>query len=319
MAQDNHITLPPISSFDNLIRAATEQDFHGGAAPAAHGRGASGGGSASESLLSYQLSNVSRTGSMSGSLSPDHNNYFMPFRHASLDGGRLGGSQPSSVDGSPSLKAQLGLPHGTGAKVYKTNKPRKKKECPVCHNFYANLSTHKSTHLDPEARPHKCDICSRGFARSNDLQRHKKRHWKDEFSPSQELAKADGDEQQQQGAGSKLESSIPTEQLKSLHMIQGTYKCPFNSTLIKLDMEIYPTKGRRLAFETSNCHITGVFSRCDTYKNHLKALHFEYPPGTKKRERAKIHGRCKHCGMKFDNVDMWLNEHVGKVCGYFYH
>lgn len=178
-------------------------------------------------------------------------------------------------------------------------KPRRKKQCPICFNYYANLSTHKSTHLTPEDRPHRCKICQRGFARNNDLIRHQKRHWKDDNLNDSTLNDHD--------------------KLISLHNIKGTYKCPFNSTLIQLDMEIYPYKSKPLFFETSNCHSTGVFSRCDTFKNHLKALHFEYPPGTKKRERSVVPGRCRNCGVKFDNVDIWLNEHVGKKCGYTYH
>lgn len=58
------------------------------------------------------------------------------------------------------------------------------------------------------------------------------------------------------------------------------------------------------------CHTTGVFSRCDTYKNHLRALHFQYPAGTKKRDRGLVAGNCKSCGASFANVDDWLSNHV---------
>lgn len=175
--------------------------------------------------------------------------------------------------------------------------PRKKKQCPICGLFFSNLSTHKSTHLSPETRPFKCEVCSRGFARSNDLIRHKKLHWKDDLNQ---------------------ESMDFVEKLKCLHQLKGTYKCPFNSNLIDLDLELKGSgkSNAELPFETSNCHSTGVFSRCDTFKNHLKALHFEYPPGTKKKDRGKVAGHCKHCGKKFANIDLWLKEHVGKECGY---
>ncbi|SMN22664.1 similar to Saccharomyces cerevisiae YDL048C STP4 Protein containing a Kruppel-type zinc-finger domain [Maudiozyma saulgeensis] len=203
----------------------------------------------------------------------------------------------------------------------KVLKPRKKKQCPLCLNYYANLSTHKSTHLTPEDRPHRCPVCERGFARNNDLIRHRKRHWKDELMS--EMSPATSNINNESVDSKNNSDSIVTNskqsQLRSLHQIKGTFKCPYNSTLIKLDMEIYPYKNRHLAFETSNCHQTGVFSRCDTYKNHLKALHFEYPPGTKKKERSIVPGKCKHCGAKFENVDTWLNSHVGKDCGYAYH
>ncbi|ANB12752.1 Stp3p [Sugiyamaella lignohabitans] len=58
------------------------------------------------------------------------------------------------------------------------------------------------------------------------------------------------------------------------------------------------------------CHQNGGFSRCDTYKNHLKAMHFEYPAGTKKRDRPGMSGKCKGCGLEFENADRWINEHI---------
>lgn len=270
-SSSSQVTLPPISSFDNLIRAA-EKQYAGGSKVASPG------------LLSYQLSETGK-------------------------GTRTVMQRPSSQSSSGSPPFSPVEASGVG----KVHKPRKKKQCPICHNFYANLSTHKSTHLTPEDRPHKCPICQRGFARNNDLIRHKKRHWKDEIIENSSVENSDADEHV---GHAHLDEH---DQLRSLHQIKGTFKCPFNSALIQLDMEIYPYKSKPLGFETSNCHQTGVFSRCDTFKNHLKALHFEYPPGTKKRDRTVVPGRCKHCGLKFPNVDVWLNEHVGKTCGYTYH
>lgn len=58
------------------------------------------------------------------------------------------------------------------------------------------------------------------------------------------------------------------------------------------------------------CHQNGGFSRCDTYKNHLKAMHFEYPAGTKKRDRNGMSGRCKGCGLSFKSTDDWISEHI---------
>ncbi|QLQ80787.1 hypothetical protein HG537_0E01420 [Torulaspora globosa] len=260
----SQVTLPPISSFDNLIRAA-EKQYSGKVSP---------------TVLGYQVSE-------------------------SLARPVMQRPTSKSSSGSPVFSA------GEVSYVNKVHKPRKKKQCPICHNFYANLSTHKSTHLTPEDRPHKCPVCQRGFARNNDLIRHKKRHWRDEIIENSSVENSDADEH--------VAHLDEHDQLRSLHQIKGTFKCPFNSALIQLDMEIYPYKSKPLGFETSNCHQTGVFSRCDTFKNHLKALHFEYPPGTKKRDRTVVPGRCKHCGLKFPNVDIWLNEHVGKTCGYTYH
>lgn len=146
------------------------------------------------------------------------------------------------------------------ATTLKTAEPlkRKKKQCPECHLFFSNLATHKSTHLNPTARPHVCKICSRGFSRSNDLLRHFKCHWK--------KIGADGSQ----------------------------YRCPFKS-------------GPRGAH---CCHLLGIFSRCDTYKNHLKAIHFQYPGGTRKSERNLVPGWCRLCEKDFKNVDEWFTTHV---------
>ncbi|KAF5095691.1 hypothetical protein D0Z00_003045 [Geotrichum galactomycetum] len=59
-----------------------------------------------------------------------------------------------------------------------------------------------------------------------------------------------------------------------------------------------------------SCHQNGGFSRCDTYKNHLKAMHFDYPPGTKKKQRNGMKGSCKACGQPFASSDAWITEHI---------
>ncbi|CAL9733750.1 hypothetical protein MOSE0_C02278 [Monosporozyma servazzii] len=244
----SNFALPPISSFDNLVRAAERQ---------------------------YKTSTTTSTST----------------------------SKPNIKHAETVLKPNE---NANGAKKVTGNKiakPRRKKQCPICFNYYANLSTHKSTHLTPEDRPHRCSVCNRGFARNNDLIRHQKRHWKEDNTTN----------------NNNNNNLSDHDKLITLHKIKGTFKCPFNSTLIQLDMEIYPYKSRPLQFETSNCHQTGIFSRCDTYKNHLRALHFEYPPGTKKRDRSLTPGRCRNCGSKFLNVDQWLNTHIGGECGYSYH
>ncbi|KAK6202311.1 zinc finger protein [Scheffersomyces amazonensis] len=60
----------------------------------------------------------------------------------------------------------------------------------------------------------------------------------------------------------------------------------------------------------TKCHPTGGFSRRDTYKTHLKALHFIYPPGTKSNERNSISGRCAGCFQFFENNIQWLETHI---------
>lgn len=58
------------------------------------------------------------------------------------------------------------------------------------------------------------------------------------------------------------------------------------------------------------CHPNGGFSRRDTFKTHLKAIHFIYPPGTKSLERHTRGGRCAGCFQQFSNNREWLSDHV---------
>ncbi|GMG24378.1 unnamed protein product [Ambrosiozyma monospora] len=58
------------------------------------------------------------------------------------------------------------------------------------------------------------------------------------------------------------------------------------------------------------CHATGGFSRRDTYKTHLKARHFKYPPGVKSSDRIGMHGWCGICGEGFKNNEIWVERHI---------
>ncbi|CAN3358153.1 transcriptional regulator Stp4p [Diutina catenulata] len=84
---------------------------------------------------------------------------------------------------------------------------------------------------------------------------------------------------------------------KEIGSDKGQFKCPF-----KNDGE----------GDDHCCHNTGIFSRCDTFKNHLKAIHFQYPNGTKKDQRTKVSGKCRMCQAEFRNVDDWMNNHIEK-------
>lgn len=60
----------------------------------------------------------------------------------------------------------------------------------------------------------------------------------------------------------------------------------------------------------SRCHQTGGFSRRDTFKTHLKARHFRYPPGVKSNKRTGMMGWCGICGEKFLNNEIWVERHI---------
>lgn len=89
-----------------------------------------------------------------------------------------------------------------------------------------------------------------------------------------------------------------TRHLKK-HQSFKAFKCPFYHES--------PSNGKG-----TKCHPTGGFSRRDTYKTHLKALHFIYPPGTKSNERNLISGRCAGCFRHFENNIDWLKNHIEK-------
>lgn len=86
------------------------------------------------------------------------------------------------------------------------------------------------------------------------------------------------------------------------HQLVKSFRCPFYTE----------SQGQPNGTKGTKCHPTGGFSRRDTFKTHLKALHFIYPPGTKSNERTSIGGRCAGC-FKFynSNVD-WLENHIEK-------
>lgn len=92
-----------------------------------------------------------------------------------------------------------------------------------------------------------------------------------------------------------------TRHLKK-HQSLKAFKCPFYNEEANSSGNCKGTK----------CHPTGGFSRRDTFKTHLKALHFIYPPGTKSNERSSIGGRCAGCFKYFENNLEWLESHIEK-------
>jgi hypothetical protein len=79
------------------------------------------------------------------------------------------------------------------------------------------------------------------------------------------------------------------------HADKKAYTCPFYNPM-----------------SDSPCHPTGGFSRRDTYKTHLKARHFVYPPGTKSEKRGKVGGSCSGGGIRYESNETWVEEHIQK-------
>lgn len=97
-------------------------------------------------------------------------------------------------------------------------------------------------------------------------------------------------------AGFKIKGYL-TRHVKK-HALEKAYTCPFFH-----------------AKDETPCHPNGGFSRRDTYKTHLKARHFEYPPGTRSEHRSKVGGSCKGCGQRFSSNEEWVEQHIqGHQC-----
>lgn len=107
-------------------------------------------------------------------------------------------------------------------------------------------------------------------------------------------------------AGFKVKSYLTRHMRK--HNNAKAFVCPFFE-------EAEAEDGGSVAKNGTKCHPTGGFSRRDTYKTHLKALHFIYPPGTKLSERNTTGGRCAGCFEFFDSNIEWLKDHIeGGAC-----
>ncbi|AAS53902.1 AFR531Wp [Eremothecium gossypii ATCC 10895] len=81
-----------------------------------------------------------------------------------------------------------------------------------------------------------------------------------------------------------------TRHLKK-HMPYKDFRCPYWS-------------------EDCRCHSSGEFSRKDTFRTHLKSIHFVYPVGTTKAQRNNSVGRCAACYEQFNNNKDWLKYHI---------
>lgn len=185
------------------------------------------------------------------------------------------------------LKAETHVP-----KIKKTKKVKTKERCMVCFEMFSNLKTHSALHMDVEKRPFKCLFCSRGFARNNDLQRHQRKHLLEKNLEGSTVI------------NKKINS-------KNVCATELGFKCPFYENKEELQMFASDSMDEE-DYVPKRCHSTGIFTRCDTFKNHLKALHFRYPKGTVRKNRNNVSGYCKHCSMHFENCKVWADEHVLK-------
>ncbi|AET37701.1 C2H2-type zinc finger protein Ecym_1475 [Eremothecium cymbalariae DBVPG len=97
------------------------------------------------------------------------------------------------------------------------------------------------------------------------------------------------------------------------------YKCPYCPSSFKVRGYLtrhlkkhMPNKAFRCPYwsEDCRCHPSGEFSRKDTFRTHLKSIHFVYPVGTTKAQRANSAGRCAACYEHFNSNKDWLKYHI---------
>lgn len=99
------------------------------------------------------------------------------------------------------------------------------------------------------------------------------------------------------------------------------HKCPFcqrsfkNKSYLARHLKKHDTiKDFKCPFfnpkHTKCHHLNGEFSRKDTFKAHLKSIHFIYPIGVAKSDRNDSPGRCAGCFKEFNNNTDWLTNHI---------
>ncbi|OUM51973.1 hypothetical protein BVG19_g1119 [[Candida] boidinii] len=143
-----------------------------------------------------------------------------------------------------------------------------------------------------------CSICSTHFRVKSYLTRHMKKHetLKPFICPFFDTRDCDSEETEE----NEKEETHPHDCSKSTSSLQ---KEDTNEKDEESETDKELPKGTK-------CHPTGGFSRRDTFKTHLKALHFVYPIGTKSNNRNMTPGRCAGCFEGFENNALWLENHI---------
>lgn len=158
------------------------------------------------------------------------------------------------------------------------------------NTLFSTVDTLRKQKLDDQNQPkpeklYVCPICQTTFKVKGYLTRHRKKHFASKpfrcpyFDPS--IDYDDNDEMNH-------------------HNMED---CDVEGNSLNADHEGSRSKVPR-------CHPTGGFSRRDTFKTHLKALHFVYPTGTKSGDRSDKKGRCAACFKEFKTNKEWLETHV---------
>lgn len=101
---------------------------------------------------------------------------------------------------------------------------------------------------------------------------------------------------------------------KKKHSVSKPFQCPYFGLLLDQHEQGFHESNNfspgLLNDKIIRCHPTGGFSRRDTFKTHLKALHFVYPTGTRSGDRSNKKGRCAACFKEFSTNKEWLETHV---------
>ena len=113
----------------------------------------------------------------------------------------------------------------------------------------------------------------------------------------------------------------PTQRVKKVSSVPTYHRCPFcqrqfmNKSYLSRHLKKHDAvKDYKCPFfapEHTKCHhLNGEFSRKDTFKAHLKSIHFIYPIGVSKSNRNESGGRCAGCFKEFSSNNEWIAQHI---------
>ena len=122
---------------------------------------------------------------------------------------------------------------------------RKKRYCTICELFFANITTHKRTHLSPSEKLYSCSLCNKSYNRNFDFLRHQNEHFQKPKLESLDQKMSEHDT------------------LTAFHNKVNILRCLYNTKLIILDLSLYKQKQSPPNNMMVDCHTNCIFSRKD--------------------------------------------------------
>lgn len=239
--------------------------------------------------------------------------YFNDFKH-SMDGSDSISAYGSSIDSYASPLDEMFFKKPSEvrpsvAEPTRTEEVSRKRKLNVTSQVYTQRPSYSENHYDHDSSCEKSEIELPCTLKVDNFKRIK-RESVYEFVPTGNTNEADRKDVKfvcaHCDAVFKVKSYLTRHMRK--HNNAKAFVCPFFE-------ESEGEEGASVAKNGTKCHPTGGFSRRDTFKTHLKAIHFIYPPGTKSSERNTTGGRCAGCFEYFKSNADWMQNHIeGGAC-----